>query len=97
MSFHTIRASYNDPSVGQLQQRRVVLKGLLKQQVRIATTLSSTEGHISQATRHAWDVVEELTVKLNRIEDAIQAEMQHFDRTLSFTYDEELSSREYEM
>lgn len=86
----------NAKTLHTLKERRALLKNILVEQISIAETLSNTEGMESKATRWAWDVVEEVTRKLNRVEDTI-FHTDDYDRTTRSVYDEELSRREYDL
>lgn len=85
-------------SLPALNDRRQALKTILQEQISVAEMLSRTEGIDSKATRWAWDVVEEVSKKLNRVEDTIYhsyvEEQEHARRSV---YDEELSRREYDL
>lgn len=85
-------------SLPALHDRRHALKTILQEQINIAEMLSRTEGIDSKATRWAWDVVEEVSKKLNRVEDTIyHSYIDEHDRARKSIYDEELSRREYDL
>lgn len=82
-----------------LGERRNILKTVLNEQIKIAEMLSESEGIDSTASRWAWDVVEEISKKLTRVEDTIwHTYYQENERKKRFFYhDEELSTRMYDL
>ena len=80
------------------RERRKVLKKLLYEHIQIAERLSKTEGSDSPNARWAWDVTEEITRKLNRVEDMLyQSNIEEWERTRQDIYDEQMSRREYDL
>lgn len=74
-----------------------MLKQVLRDQIRIAEALEQSEGRYSRDAAYAWDVVEEVSRKLNivqtHIEDALEDE-RGVERAVR---DEEISHREYDL
>lgn len=97
-NFHSNVRNTRVFSLPALNDRRQALKNILQEQINVAEMLSRTEGIDSKATRWAWDVVEEVSKKLNRVEDTIyHSYIEDYDRTRKSIYDEELSRREYDL
>lgn len=96
----TFRSSRNHRNE-RLRERRQVLKTVLQEQIRIANVLSDTEGRQSDAARWAWDVVEEVSRKLNRVEDTIAHTHYGSDQEdrmyMSMYHEDELGRREYDI
>jgi hypothetical protein len=84
--------------VRQLLRRREALKTVLNKQIHVANGLSKLEGLHSREAQWAWDVVEEVTQKLNRVEDQLTHDVDwEWDPSRISAYDIELSLREYEL
>lgn len=85
-------------SMSTYTARRDMLRHLVRKQIHIATDLMHSEGPYSRDTQCAWDVVEELSRKLNMIEVHLAQDrmdpLQHRDMSM---YDAELSVREYDV
>jgi hypothetical protein len=74
-----------------------MLKHILKDQIAVAEKLSTIEGSYSSDASHAWDVVEELSRKLNKIETLIHEYDLEGVKRNKLDYDIELANRHYEL
>lgn len=84
--------------ISSVTARRDLLRQLVKKQLNIAMDLTHTEGTTSRAARCAWDVVEELSRTLNKIENNLaDMQMHPLKYRDSIDYDDELGIREYDI
>lgn len=83
--------------INQIKTRKAKLKNMLVQQIKIAKRLDQIEGSRSQSSIHAWDVVEEISRKITRlehVENDLEADLEnHYINQ----YDEFLSVRNYDV
>jgi hypothetical protein len=82
-----------------LAQRREKLIKILDEQEKIAKKLSKqSDPTFSKEARHAWEIVEELSQKLNKmtvqLDECLVEERIYWDK---LNTDEDLSQREYDM
>ena len=82
----------------QLHVRRERLVRILEDQIRVAKKLSDdTSKSYSVQAKYAWDIVEELSQKLEdmtvRLEDCLCEEKNYYER---MNKDDQLSVREYD-
>jgi len=81
----------------QIQQRRDKLIGILAQQQQIAKELTRS-GHTTIEARCAWEIVEELSQKLDkltkRLDECIIDEKMYYERMVQ---DDDLSRRVYDI
>lgn len=78
--------------------RREKLVRILDDQIKTAERLSQDQRYYNTEAKHAWDIVEELSQKLDKLtsqlEDCVCEEQQYFARD---ELDTRLSSREYDI
>jgi hypothetical protein len=95
----TVRASIGKPSTyAAFVTRREMLQQLVEKQIGIAQKLAQTEGAYSRDTMWAWDVVEELSRKLNMVDlSLINMRMEPLRFRDKSMYDRELAQRVYDV
>jgi len=90
-------SSNPNQQITQIKTRKAKLKNMIVQQIKIAKRLDQIEGSKSLSAVHAWDVVEELSRKITRLEhleNDLEADLEsHYIQQ----YDEFLSLRNYDV
>jgi hypothetical protein len=80
-----------------LSQKRDKISRILNEQIKIAKKLSREESQYSMEARFAWEIVEELSQKLNKVsaqlETCVCEERDYFAK---YDLQERLSDREYD-
>lgn len=80
------------------QDRRDMLKSMIQKQTTIAKQLAETEGKYSRDTMWAWDVVGELSHKLQLVETSLaQLGMQPVMVRVATPHDSDMAKRDYEL